>query len=87
MNKQLYLVYEGDAKLMKDSLVLMGVYEEFGKAVEDTLEAMSDGLLFDDSHTDSDARKQLEETCQTQGFDANYLIRSVELNKWEEVNP
>ena len=83
--KKVYLVFEGDAWLSKSSLVLMGVYDNFVKAIQDILEEMSLNLLLNGEQTADTAAKQLEREHQTYGFDTNYTIKSANLNEWEEI--
>lgn len=86
MDKYVFAVFEGDAWLSKSSLTLMGVFEDFGNAVESILEEMYDNQMFDKEHTRKYTRSQLEEGRQTPtGFVTRYIIETVELNKWGEV--
>jgi len=86
MDKYVFAVFEGDAWLSTSSLVLMGVFEDFGAAVENIIDEMSDNQMFDKDHTRKYTRSQLEEGRQTPTcFDTRYIIETVELNKWGEV--
>ena len=86
MDKYVFAVFEGDAWLSKNSFTLMGIFEDFGDAVENIICEMSDALMFDKKHTAKYTREQLEQNRQTPtGFDTRYIIETVELNKWEEV--
>lgn len=83
--KKVYLVFEGDAWLSTDSLFLMGVYDNFSKAILDILEEMSDDGVLDGEETRDSVAKELVNYHQTQGFDSNYIIKTANLNEWEEI--
>lgn len=84
--KRAFLVFEGDEWLSTRSLVLMGVYDDKEKAIGDILDAMADGLLFDDEGNTSDyAKELLEHYGQTQGFRWNYIINEANINEWGEI--
>ena len=86
MDKYVFAVFEGDAWLSKSSLTLMGVFEDFGDAIESIIDEMSDNQMFDKEHTRKYTRRELEEGRQTPtGFDTRYIIETIELNKWGEV--
>lgn len=84
MNK-VYLVFEGDDHLSDGSLVLMGVFDGLNAAVSNIICEMSDALMFDETRTAEKTTQMLFELRQTQGYDTNYHIEEVELNKWEEI--
>ena len=86
MDKYVFAVFEGDAWLSKSTLALMGIFEDFGDAVENIIDEMADSLMFDKEHTAKYTREQLETERQTPtGFNTRYIIETVELNHWEEV--
>ena len=85
MNKKVFLVFEGNAWLSKSSLVLMGVYDSIEKAIPDILEEMSLRLLLNEEMTADKVANYLAREHQTQGFDTNYIIKTANLNEWEEV--
>ncbi len=85
MNK-FYLVFEGDNHLSQNSLVLMGVYNDRNKAIDDIMESMSDALMFNEDNTAEYCIKYLKSFSQTHtGFSTRYIIKEAELNKWEEI--
>ena len=96
-----YLLYEGDAWLSTDSLVLMGIFSSRKK-----LEAGARVLAFehinqlydkDDCAYEGMTRDEGKNACidnvvkelmtdnQTQGYEVNFDIRVAELNKMEEI--
>lgn len=83
--KRVFLVFEGDAWLSRNSLVLMGVYDDFTKAVQDILEEMSLNLMLNGEETADSVAKALVTDHQTQGFDTNYMIKTANINEWEEI--
>lgn len=83
--KKVYLVFEGDAWLSTDSLFLMGVYDNFSKAILDILEEMSDDGVLDGEETRDSVAKMILNYHETQGFDTNYIIKTANLNEWEEI--
>ena len=87
MEKKIYLTYEGDAWLSNDSLVLMGVYDDFGKAIDAILNEMAESGSFDEENGNDEAsvRSMLENYRQTQGLETNYHIKTAALNTWGEI--
>jgi len=83
--KRIYLVFAGDAWLSTRSLVFMGVYDDFSKAVQDILEEMSLNLMLNGEDTADSVAKALVTDHQTYGFDTNYMIKTANLNEWEEI--
>ena len=83
--KKVFLVFEGNAWLSNDSLTLMGVYDDFTKAIQDILEEMSLNLMLNGEETADSVAKMLVNYHQTQGFDTNYIIKTAKLNEWEEI--
>ncbi len=85
MDKELYLVFEGDEWLSTDSLVPMGVYDDEQKAVNAIIKEMTKAKAFDKDHTKEYVKKYLEENGQTPCLDTNYIIKQATLNVWEEI--
>jgi hypothetical protein len=83
--KRVFLVFEGDAWLSTDSLVLMGVYDDFTKAILDILEEMSDDGALDGEETRDSVAKMLLNYHETQGFGTNYIIKTANINEWGEI--
>lgn len=81
MNKA-FLVYQGDAWLSKNSLVLKGVYDSIEKALPDILEELSLALALNGEMTADNVANALVREHQTQGLETNYLIEVVTLNEW-----
>lgn len=81
----IYLVFEGDAWLSRDSLILMGVYDNISGAISDILEEMSDNGMLDGYYTRDSVAKELSIEHQTFGFDTNYIIKPARLNEWGEI--
>ena len=81
----IYLVFEGNAWLDRDSLTIMGVYDNISGAISDILEEMSDNGMLDGYSTRDSVAKELSIEHQTFGFDTNYIIKSARLNEWEEI--
>lgn len=99
MQKVVFLLYEGDAWLMRDSLRLMGVYSSVENAIESVLKNHSIkaadvrdafGYPADEMSCREDVngllRTQLEQYRQTQGFYVNYIIEEKNLDPedWDE---
>lgn len=84
MKQYMFAVFEGDAWLSNESLVLMGVFDGLNAAVSNIICEMSDALMFDETRTAEKTSQMLFELRQTQGFSTNYIIETVELNKWKE---
>lgn len=81
-----FIIWESDAWLSKNNRVLMGIYDSLEKAIDSILTEMSKQNAFEKSGPNrEDTRRMLENLHQTQGFDTNYLIDTVSLNKWEEI--
>lgn len=87
MKKDIYLIYEGDAWLSKDSLVLMGLYEDLNQAKDAILNEMAESGSFDEENgnDEEDVRSMLDNYRQTQGLETNYLIETAALNTWGEI--
>lgn len=81
----IYLVFEGDAWLDRDSLTLMGVYDDIRGAISDILKEMSDNGMLDGYDTRDSIAKELSIEHQTLGFDTNYIIKPARLNEWGEI--
>ena len=63
----------------------MGVYDNITKAIQDILEEMSLNLALNGEETAESVAKFLLAEHQTQGFDTNYIIKTANLNEWEEI--
>lgn len=86
MDKYVFAVFEGNSELSKNTLTLMGIFEDFSNAIENIIDEMADLSMFNRQHTAKCTRRHLEEYRQTPtGFDRRYIIETVELNHWEEV--
>ena len=80
--KEVYVLYEGDSWLSHSSLVPMGIFDN----TEDLM--VSARELISERHSDEDEVEdmmlELGNYNQVNGYDVNYLIKVVELNKLEE---
>lgn len=87
MKKEIHLIYEGDAWLSTDSLVLMGLYEDFDQAKDAIINEMAESGSFDEENgnDEEDVRSMLDNYRQTQGLETNYLIETAALNTWGEI--
>lgn len=87
MEKDIHLIYEGDAWLSKDSLVLMGLYEDFDQAKDAILNEMAESGSFDEENGNDEesVRRMLDNDGQTQGLETNYLIETAAMNTWGEI--
>lgn len=83
--EKVFLVFEGDAWLSKNSLILMGVYDNIENAILDIIEQMSEDGELDGEKNRDDVAKELSCGHQTYGFDRNYIIKTASLNEWEEI--
>lgn len=63
----------------------MCICDGFNYALGAILCEMLKEKMFDEDHSITDAAKMLTNQRQTQGFKTNYIIKTAELNKWEEV--
>lgn len=95
-----FLLYEGDEWLSRNSMVLMGVFTsqvELKSAARELIEQRADEHLdvaksnydFDDDATEEDVVEdiltELFSRGATQGWLANYSVVEVETNKLEEI--
>lgn len=87
MKKDIHLIYEGDAWLSTDSLVLMGLYEDLDQAKDAILNEMAESGSFDEENGNDEkyVRSMLDNYSQTQGLETNYLIETAALNTWGEI--
>ena len=96
MAKKAFLVYEGDAWLMKDSLCLQGVYSTREKAIDAILRNHSitareirdaQGYPEDEMRCREDVNallsSDLQRSNQTQCYSTNYKIEEVSLDNKE----
>ena len=81
----IYLVFEGNAWLDRNSLTLMGVYGDIESSISDILDEMSDNGMLDGYSTRDSVAKELSIEHQTFGFDTNYIIKPARLNEWGEI--
>ena len=94
--KTVFLVYEGDQWLSRDSLSLRGSYTTREKAVQSVLRNHrikpaevrdSFGSSSDEMSCREDVnrllRSELESQDQTQGYSSNYMIEEASLDKEE----
>ena len=79
--KKVFVLYCGDAWLSRRSLVCMGIFSCFDKAVDAALEEIkkTNGEVYEDCHND------LTIYLQTHGLEENWYINIVELDKFEEI--
>lgn len=84
MKQYMFAVFEGDAWLSNESLVFKGIFDGINNAVSNIVCEMSEALMFDENRTAEKTTQMLFELRQTQGFSTNYIIETVELNKWQE---
>ena len=96
-----YLLYEGDAWLSSDSLVLMGIFTDKEQLKQGAIQLAEQHIvdLFDlddgdyEDMTEEEAQNafidsfigELMNNSQTQGYEVNFDIKAVELNKVEEI--
>ena len=79
--KEVYILYCGDAWLSRRSMVCMGVFSCFDKAVDAALEEIkkTNGEIYEDCYND------LTIHLQTHGLEENWYINIVELDKFDEI--
>ena len=79
--KEVFVLYCGDAWLSRSSLVCMGIFCCFDKAVDAALEEIrkTNGEIYEDCYND------LTIYLQTHGLEENWYINIVELDKFEEI--
>ena len=79
--KEVFILYCGDAWLSRRSMVCMGIFSCFDKAVDAALEEIkkTNGEIYEDCHND------LTIYLQTHGLEENWYINIVELDKFEEI--
>ena len=79
--KEVYILYCGDAWLSRRSMVCMGIFSCFDKAVDAALEEIkkTNGEIYEDCYND------LTIHLQTHGLEENWYINIVELDKFDEI--
>ena len=79
--KKVFVLYCGDAWLSRSSLVCMGIFSCFDKAVDAALEEIrkTNTERYEEYHDD------LVNYLQTHGLEENWYINIVELDKFEEI--
>ena len=79
--KEVFILYCGDAWLSRRSMVCMGVFSCFDKAVDAALEEIkkTNGEIYEDCYND------LTIHLQTHGLEENWYINIVELDKFDEI--
>jgi hypothetical protein len=82
MAKVVYVLYEGDAWLSSRSLVPMGIFDNTDDLMASARELISE--RYSDEDEVEDMMLELGNYNQLSGYDVNYLIKVVELNKLEE---
>ncbi len=97
---KVFLLYEGDERLLNNSMVLMGVFTnqvELKSAARELIEQRADEHLdiaksnydFDDDATEEDVVEEilieLFSRGATQGWLTNYSVVKVETNKLESI--
>ena len=80
--KEVYVLYEGDAWLSNSSLVPMGIFDNTEDLMVSARELISE--RYSDEDEVEDMMLELGNYNQLTGYDVNYLIKVVELNKLEE---
>ncbi|MBR1526678.1 MAG: hypothetical protein IJ640_08470 [Prevotella sp.] len=99
--KKVYLIYEGDKHLSKNSLVLMGVFDSKANLMNGANELITkrindnwDGIYNENTHTEEEAKfdfiweqtKVLMEDYQTHDGKVLFYICEASLNVIEEVS-
>ena len=79
--KEVFILYCGDAWLSRRSMVCMGIFSCFDKAVDAALEEIrkTNEEVYEDCYND------LTIHLQTHGLEENWYINIVELDKFEEI--
>ena len=80
--KEVYVLYEGDSWLSHSSLVPMGIFDNTEDLMVSARELISE--RYSDEDEVEDMMLELGNYNQVSGYDVNYLIKVVELNKLEE---
>lgn len=80
MEKNVYILYMGDAWLSKTSLVVMGVFS----SEENAIESIDSDLGYSVSELD-DIKECLRRMGSTQGLDNNWMIVKCTLDEFGEV--
>lgn len=81
--KEVFILYSADAWVSRRSMVCMGVFSSFSKAMDAALEEIKKSDV--DSEVYEDCYRDLLNYRQTQGLDENWLIEIVELDNFGEV--
>ena len=78
---EVYILYSADAWISRSSMVCMGIFSCFDKAVDAALEEIkkTNREVYEDCHND------LTIYLQTHGLEENWYINIVELDKFEEI--
>ena len=79
--KEVFILYCGDAWLSRRSMVCMGIFSCFDKAVDAALEEIKNT----DSERHEECHYELVNYLQTQGLEENWCINVVELDKFGEI--
>lgn len=80
MEKNVYILYMGDAWLSKTSLVVMGVFS----SEENAIESIDVDLGYSINELD-DIKERLRRIGSTQGLDNNWMIVKCRLDEFGEV--
>lgn len=80
MEKNVYILYMGDAWLSKTSLVVMGVFS----SEENAIESIDVDLGYSINELD-DIKERLRRMGSTQGLDNNWMIVKCTLDEFGEV--
>lgn len=80
MEKNVYILYMGDAWLSKTSLVVMGVFS----SEENAIESIDADLGYSINELD-DIKERLRRMGSTQGLDNNWMIVKCTLDEFGEV--
>ena len=81
--KEVFVLYCGDAWLSRSSLVCMGIFSCFDKAVDAALEEIRKTDVDDEVY--EDCYHDLLNCLQTHGLEKNWHIKIVELDNFGEV--
>ena len=81
--KEVLVLYCGDAWLSRSSLVCMGIFSCFDKAVDAALEEIRKTDVDDEVY--EDCYHDLLNCLQTHGLEKNWHIKIVELDNFGEV--
>ena len=78
---EVYILYSADAWISRSSMVCMGIFSCFDKAVDAALEEIkkTNREVYEDCHND------LTIYLQTHGLEENWYINIVELDKFDEI--